>query len=435
MKGNNTKPPSGTRDFLPQDVKSRDRVFSTIKEVFENYGFLPMDTPSFERIETLNEKYGEDGDKLMFKILRRGEQALSGETDLALRYDLTIPFVRFVAEYQDKLPKIFRRYQIGPVWRADRPGKARFREFYQCDIDVVDSASPLADAEVILALTEALSRLNLKEFTVQLNSRKVLGGLLEIYDVPTALRKGVLVTIDKLDKIGVKGVKNELLERSVPEKIVEQIVKGIESPVSDIIKRVEKSETGRIGLSEMWNVLNLVDPLLKIGKIEFSPFLVRGLDYYTGPIFEIFVPGAQSAIAGGGRYDNLIGSFTGKQIPACGGSLGVERILALLSNEEPLTISTQVFVTVWDKSFEGDALEIASELRSKDISTEVYVGGSKKLSNQLRLASERSALYCIIYGPDEKGKKEVGIKNLATSEQTRLPKDQLLSTLLGLLGK
>lgn len=435
MKGNDTKPPSGTRDFLPQDIKSRDKVFGTIKEVFKNYGFLPMDTPSFERIETLNEKYGEDGDKLMFKILRRGEQALTGETDLALRYDLTIPFVRFVAEYQDKLPKIFRRYQMGPVWRADRPGKARFREFYQCDIDIIDSTSSLADAEVILALTEALLRLNLKEFTVRLNSRKVLGGLLEIYGVPTTLQKGVLVTIDKLDKIGVKGVKNELLERGVPEEIVEQIARDIESPVSDIIKRVEKSETGRTGLSEMWNVFYLVDPLLKIGKIEFSPFLVRGLDYYTGPIFEIFVPGSQSAIAGGGRYDNLIESFTGKQVPACGGSLGVERILALLSNGESPMISTQVFVTVWDKSFEKDALEIASELRSKDVSTEVYVGESKKLSNQLRLASERSALYCIIYGPDEKVKKEVAIKNLATGEQTRFPKDRLLPTLLGLLEK
>ena len=436
MKKFNAQPPAGTRDFLPEDMRSRERLFGAIKQVFEGFGFLPIDTPAFERIETLMGKYGEEGDKLVFKILKRGEQAASGEADLALRYDLTVPLARFFAQYQNQLPRPFRRYQIGPVWRADRPGKGRFREFYQCDVDIVGSSSLLADAEVILALTKSLSCLNLSGCVVRLNSRKVLAGFLEVYGVPEGLRQDTLTALDKLDKIGVAGVVQELKDRGLPEAITGQMSDNLLKNGVEMKNQIKSSRTGQKGLEEVDEIMSLVAPLLTDGEIEFSPFLARGLDYYTGPIFEIYLKGVAGAVASGGRYDDLIGMFVGKQIPACGGSLGIDRILSTLdiSRVEGDTLRPQVFVTVWDRDSRAEALRIATELRSEKIVAEISLGEGK-IGSQVRFASERGALYCIFYGPDERARREVTLKNLSIGEQISVRREQIAETLKTLIQR
>lgn len=431
MKEFNAQPPSGTRDFLPEDMRNRERLFGAIKQVFENFGFLPIDTPAFERIETLMGKYGEEGDKLVFKILKRGEQAASGEADLALRYDLTVPLARFFARYQNQLPRPFRRYQIGPVWRADRPGKGRFREFYQCDVDIIGSSSLLADAEVILALARSLSCLNLSGYVVRLNSCKVLAGLLEVYDVPESLRRDTLTVLDKLDKVGIAGVVQELKDRGLSEAVVSQMSDDLSKKGVELKSQIKASRTGQKGLEEVDEVMSLVAPLLTSGEIEFSPFLARGLDYYTGPIFEIYSKGIIGAVASGGRYDDLIGMFVGKQVPACGGSLGIDRILSILktdSQNRENALKPQVFVTVWDRDSRTEALRIATELRDKGIVVEVFLGEGK-IGSQVRFASERSALYCIFYGPDEQTNREVTLKNLSTGEQISVKRELIAETL------
>lgn len=435
MKEFNTKPPSGTKDSFPDEVKFRERILNMIRKVFENFGFSPIETPAIERIETLMGKYGEEGEKLIFKILKRGKQAASGEVDLALRYDLTIPLMRFYAAYQNKLPRIFRRYQIGPVWRADRPGKGRFREFYQCDVDIIGSYSPLADTEIILTIAEALSQLNISEYTIRLNSIKILTGLLEIYNIPKTLKQNTLIALDKIDKININGVEKELKSLGLSKKTINQLVSDLSKPASQLRKRIETSAIGREGLAEIDSVFMLTAPILKRGTIKFSPFLVRGLEYYTGPIYEIYVKETGSAIASGGRYDNLIGMFTKKQVPACGCSLGIDRILSFLSNTKEKNLSRiQVFITVWNETFRNEALQLASELRNNDITTEIYLGEGK-IGGQLRFASDRNAMYCVIYGPDEKIKKEVILKNLATGEQKNVRREEFASTLTTLIKK
>jgi histidyl-tRNA synthetase len=432
MKKINTQPPSGTRDFLPADVKVRERVFGVIKEVFESFGFLPMDTPALERIETLMGKYGEEAQKLIFKILKRGDKAASGEADLALRYDLTVPLARFFIQYQNQLPRPFRRYQIGPVWRADRPGKGRFREFYQCDVDIIGSPSLLADTEVILAITKSLSRLGLSDYVVRLNSRKVLRGLLEIYGIPSELRQATLTALDKLDKIGVEGVIQELKKLKLPEAIINEVKSDLLKRGTELKSRISKSLSGKEGLKEVDELVSLVAPLLSKGEVEFSPFLVRGLDYYTGPIFEIYLKGVTGAIASGGRYDNLLEIFAGKQIPACGGSLGIDRLLSQIKQlgDQTMenTIAPQVFLTVWDGALRIEILRIANELRNEGISTEVSLSEGK-ISDQVRYASKRGARYCLFYGPDEQMRKEITIKNLSTGEQKSVKREQLAQTI------
>lgn len=434
MKEFNTKPPSGTRDFFPEDMRNREQVFNVIKKVFESFGFLPIDTPAFERIETLEGRYGKEGDKLIFKILKRGKQAMTGEADLALRYDLTVPLARFFARYQDQISCPFRRYQIGPVWRADRPGKGRFREFYQCDVDIIGSQSLLADAEVILSLSKSLSCLNLSDYVVRLNSRKVLIGILEIFGVPKSFWQETLTVFDKLDKVGVVGVIQELKDRGLPEAVVKKINNGLLKKSVELRNQIKSSYTGQKGLKEVDEVISLVAPLLTDGEIEFFPFLARGLDYYTGPIFEICLKGIAGAIAGGGRYDNLIGLFTKKQVSACGGSLGIDRIFSILkvdSQFKKSVLKPQVFVTIWDRASRLEALRIATEIRNEGVVAEISLEEGK-IGNQVRFASKCGALYCLFYGPDEQVKKEVTLKNLLTGEQTNI-KRKYIATMLKVL--
>ena len=424
-----SNPASGTRDFLPDEVARRSAAFATIRGVFERYGFAPIDTPAFERLDVLLGKYGEEGDKLIFKILRRGEHEDTGEADLALRYDLTVPMARFVARYAGELGEPFKRYHIAPVWRADRPGKGRFREFTQCDVDTVGSDSLVADAEVLLAVTEALASLGLEGFEVLLNSRQALRGLIEAYGIPAELEETTLVGLDKLDKIGADGVAAELRERGVPTDAVESIVADLDADdLADRVRaKLESNDRGRSGLAEVDTVVDLVRPNLAGGAIRFAPVLARGLSYYTGPIFEIQHAGLGSSIASGGRYDGLVGMFSNRDIPATGGSIGTERVLMLLG-EDSATAAPDVLVTILDDDLRDDAVRLATGIRRGGLDADLYAA-SGRLGKQFKYADRRGIRYAVIRGSDERDAGTVSVKDLKTGEQVSVAEAELLDHL------
>ncbi|HSK24459.1 MAG TPA: histidine--tRNA ligase [Egicoccus sp.] len=429
-------PPSGTRDFLPAEVSRRERAFATIRAAFDAHGFEPLDTPAFERLEVLTGKYGEEGDQLIFKILRRGEHEATGEADLALRYDLTVPLARVVARYGSQLPMPFKRYHIAPVWRADRPGKGRYREFFQCDVDTVGSDSLVADAATLQAVGDVLDRLGLSGFRVQLNSRKALHGLIEAYGVPEALEGSALVALDKLDKIGPDKVAAELVERGVPSGAVQALAAdlGADDLVDRVRERLSGTERGRDGLAEVDRVLELVGEVPG-GVVAFAPVLARGLTYYTGPVFEVVHDGLDATIAAGGRYDGLVGMFQGQDVPATGGSLGIERILLLLEQQEQdARHGPDVVVTVMDDDAAADALALAQRLRGHGFSADVYVGGGK-LGKQFKHADRRAARVALIRGADERAAGTVAVKDLASGEQTSVAEADLADHLGRLLGR
>ncbi|MGH3430714.1 MAG: histidine--tRNA ligase [Mycobacteriales bacterium] len=428
-------PPSGTRDFLAKDMRIREHAFGVIRNAFERYGFEPLQTPAFERLEVLTGKYGEEGDKLIFKILRRGEHEHTGEADLALRYDLTVPLARVVAGYGSQLPRPYKRYGIAPVWRADRPGKGRFREFFQCDIDQVGSHSPLADAEIVVAISSALRDLDVADFQFLLNSRKALFGLLEASDIPDELGTGVLLSLDKLDKLSPDSVIKELVEqRGLPHDRAESLVNTVsgEDAVDQVRTLLRKTDIGRAGVQEIDDVLTLVEGNLASGSIAFSPQLVRGLNYYTGPIWEVVSPTMPGSIASGGRYDHLIETLGGPDLPACGGSLGLERILLLLEEQmEQRSSLVDVAVTVMGAELATDSFSFASKLRSVGIRTGLYLGSSGKLARQLKWASEQGARYSVIYGPKDQAAGQVTVRDMSNGEQQELPVDRLVDYLAG----
>ena len=413
----NTKPVSGTRDFLATDVRSREKAFALIKTIFESFGFEPLETPAFERIEILTGKYGDESERLIFKILKRGQKEKTGEVDLALRYDLTVPMARVIAEYADNLPKIYKRYQIQPVWRADRPGEGRYREFYQCDIDIAGTDSLMADSEIIIVLIKVLEKLDINEFTVKLNSRKILAGLMDTLNIPKNLEDSVLVSIDKLDKMGLEWVTEELKNKGVSYEIAQELLRQSKDSIT---KTLGTSQKGLEGLSEVQEIQELIDDK----RVVFDPFLARGLSYYTGSIFEIISKRAKGSIAGGGRYDNLLKMFSKKDIPACGGSLGIERILLLMKKAEDSLKITQILVTVWDKTFRKSSIALSKELRNKGFIVETYLGNDK-LNKQLAYASRKKIPFVLICGPDEKNKSQATIKNMRTEEQQTMKKDDI----------
>ncbi len=402
--------------------------------VFERFGFEPLETPAFERLEVLLGKYGEEGDKLIFKILRRGEREEAGEVDLALRYDLTVPLARVMAQYSDRITQPYKRFHLGPVWRADRPGRGRYREFTQCDVDIVGSRSRVADAEVILAVSAALRALGLSDFTVLLNSRQTLRGLTEAYGVPSELEGPALTALDKLDKVGVEGVVEEMRERGIPPATTEAIGEDLASGPERVRDLLEATDGGRAGLAESDEVAALVSPNLPAGRLRVAPFLARGLSYYTGPIFEVQAAGLGSSIASGGRYDNLVGMFSNRDIPACGGSVGLERVLLLLEGQDDPRSGPHVLVTVLDEGARGDALSVASRLRGEGLDVDLYVGNGR-LGKQLRYAERRAIRYCIIRGGEEQAAGTAAVKNLDSGEQLAVPLDELAGHLQALLGE
>ena len=430
-------PASGTRDFLPAEVTRREQAFATIRHAFQAHGFDPLDTPAFERLEVLTGKYGEEGDQLIFKILRRGEHETTGEADLALRYDLTVPLARVVARYGSQLPMPFKRYQIAPVWRADRPGKGRFREFFQCDLDTVGSDSMVADAATIVAVADVLDQLGLSGFRVQLNSRRALAGLIEAYGVPGELESDALTALDKLDKVGAEGVARELADRGVPTGAIDALAADLDADDlhERVRERLERSDEGRAGLAEVDEVRSLAGTLPG-GTLSFAPVLARGLSYYTGPVFEVVHDGLAATIAAGGRYDGLIGMFQGQDVPATGGSLGIERILLLLEQaaggESPAGVD--VLVTLLDDDGRADALQLAQRLRADGLRTDLYAGRGK-LGKQLKYADRRAIQVAVIRGADERAAGRVTVKHLASGEQVTIDDAGLEAYLAGLLGR
>ena len=426
-----TKPPSGTRDFLPDEIRRREYVVDVVRGVYEKYGFEPLETPAFENIETLIGQYGEEGSKLIFKILRRGEHEQTGEADLALRYDLTVPLARVVAQYQNELPKFFKRYQIQPVWRADRPAKGRFREFYQCDIDAIGSTSPVVEADVLGSVSDVLTRLGFEDFVIRLNHRQALTALLDCAGVPETLHGAALVALDKLDKIGVSGVEKELTARGIDAAATRTCLQffgglpddaGRLGSLERLREFVKSHRDGPAAVDVLAEIVQLAKGTPALGHLHIDPSLARGLSYYTGAIMEVAVPDLAGSLGGGGRYDHLIGMFLGREVPACGFSLGLERIIVVMADRQmfPEAVArgaVDVLVTIWNADTRADALALAGELRAQGLRVDVYPEADK-LGKQFKYASSRHVPFVAVVGDDERARGEVAIKDLRSGEQT-----------------
>jgi histidyl-tRNA synthetase len=436
-----TKPARGMRDFLPDELRRRTYVISIIEDVYQRYGFEPLETPAVENIETLLGKYGEEGNKLIFKILKRGEHEHTGEADLALRYDLTVPLARVVAEHRGKLPRYFKRYQIQPVWRADRPARGRFREFYQCDVDAIGSTSPIVEVELCAAVSDVLVRLGFADFTLRLNHREVLRGLLDAAGVATEVHDSALVAIDKLDKIGADGVIAELAGRGVSGEVARRVLEAFSHPAASTNEEIADRlgaligahPSGMQGLATVRDVIRLASGTSAAPRLRIDPGLARGLSYYTGAIFEVAVPDLAGSLGGGGRYDELIGMFLGEKVPACGFSLGLERILVVMGErrmfpDEATASGADVLATLWSAERIEDTLALARDLRDAGVRVEVYPEPDK-LGKQMKYASNRGARFVTIEGDDERARGEVTVKELATGDQVSVGRTEIAAWL------
>jgi histidyl-tRNA synthetase len=443
-----TRPARGMRDFLPDDVRRRAHVIRVVEDVYRRYGFEALETPALENIETLTGKYGDEGAKLIFKVLRRGEHERSGETDLALRYDLTVPLARVVAEHRGKLPRFFKRYQIQPVWRADRPARGRFREFYQCDVDIMGSKSPVVEVELCAAISDVLTTLGFEDFAIRINHRGLLGALLSNAGVAAEQQGAALVAIDKLDKIGREGVEKELGERGIGEESQRRLLSWMKvDATQDSSSQLqwlaaEFSGGGDPGLGAFDNlreIFTLSKETSAGSRLKFEPSLARGLSYYTGAIMEVTVPDLAGSLGGGGRYDGLIGMFSGEEIPACGFSLGLERILVVMAERQMFPASIQgaaadVMVTLFDAEGIPDALGLARELRAVGLRVEVYPE-TDKLGKQFKYASSRGIRFVTVLGADERAAGVVTVKNLETGTQESLGRAETVTRLRAELSK
>ena len=443
------------RDFLPADVWRREYVIGVIKEVYERYGFEPLETPAVENIETLMGKYGEEGNQLIFKILKRGEHEKTGEADLALRYDLTVPLARVVAEYRDKLPKFFKRYQIQPVWRADRPARGRFREFYQCDVDILGSRSMLVEAEICAAASDVLTRLGFNDFAVRINHRHALTGVLQAAGVANEKHDLALIALDKFDKIGRSGVEKEFAERGIDAAAGVRLLDffaalaGLDHAaevavgedvsqkrralnvaiIGRLVEFVGDNELGARGIDELRSILNFAEAEGIGSRIEIDPSLARGLSYYTGAIMEINVKDLPGSLGGGGRYDNLVGMFLGEAVPACGFSLGLERIIVVMTEREMfpnalLTSPADVMISLWDQTSRADSVALAHELREAALRVDLYPDADK-IGKQFKYASAREIPFVAILGDDERARGEVALKDMRSGEQRSVKRESV----------
>lgn len=440
---NKTQPVRGMRDFLPFEVRKRNYVINIIKEVYESYGFEPLETPAVENLETLTNKYGED-EKLIFKILKRGEKLnLNDEkelADLALRYDLTVPLARVVAQYKNDLPRFFKRYQIQPVWRADRPARGRFREFYQCDVDAIGSSSTIVEAELCGAANEILRRLEFDDFVIRVNHREILYAMLDAVEIVEAKQTDALVALDKLDKIGADGVLKEFENRGINEKSAAKLLDLFdnlkENDSAQILSRLSEfvgdSETGKRAINQISSILELAN----IESIKIDASLARGLSYYTGAIFEVGVPDLAGSIASGGRYDGLIGMFGKEQIPACGFSLGLERILVVMDErgafrklveEAKLKLdSADVLIAGFDESSVGECLKLAADLRKNGLRALVFPEANQKIK-PVKYAEQINVSFVCLVKESEIAENKVTLKNMRTGEQETIARKALSS--------
>jgi histidyl-tRNA synthetase len=421
------------RDFLPEDVRRRQYVIGVIADVYQKYGFEPLETPAVENLETLQGKYGEEGDRLIFKILKRGEGAETGQADLALRYDLTVPLARVVAEYRAKLPKFFKRYQVQPVWRADRPQKGRFREFYQCDVDAIGSTSMTVEAELLSAAADVFIALGFKDFQIVVNHRKLLNAVLQHAGVPGELHGPALVIMDKADKIGVDGVRQELRDKGLPDSVADTLLEELSSaPPPDLAAWMQQqsavlNDDGKAGVEDLKQLFALCQHTSAGAHLALDRSLARGLSYYTGPIFEIRVADLAGSLGGGGRYDDLVGMFSGEKVPASGISLGLERILVVMGErkmfpESVVSTPADVMVVQWFANRTDLYLAFATELRRAGLRVELYPeaptdDGKKVGDRQFKYAAARGIPFVAVIGADELANGTVAIKNMKSGEQ------------------
>ena len=455
----NQKPslPKGTRDFGPEVMSKRTYLLDTIKSVFRKFGFQPLETPTMENLSVLTGKYGDEGDQLLFKVLDSGD-FLSGTTEedyragargllpkiaeKGLRYDLTVPFARYVAMNQHEITFPFRRYQVQPVWRADRPQKGRYREFYQCDADVVGTDALLCEAEIILMLEEVFTQLGLTDYTIKINDRRLLHGLVEVLGVPDK-ETDLLVAIDKLDKIGEEKVLDELRDRGFNNRAIEQLkpvfhLSGTNAggrpneQLSAVAELLKDSPVGQAGIAALREVMETARSLgSSLEHLSFDLTLARGLSYYTGAIFEVKSNqgSLSSSISGGGRYDNLTGGFGLPGVSGVGISFGVDRIYDVLDElglfPEASQVSTQVLFVNFDRKLEPQVLPLLSQVRQAGIAAEMYPE-PVKMKKQFAYADKKGIPYAVVVGTDELAKGAYGLKNLRTGEQEALSLDEIV---------
>ena len=448
--------PKGTRDFNPEEVAKRNYIFSTIKSQFQRFGFQPIETPSFENSDTLMGKYGEEGDRLIFKILNSGDFLSKVDEPLfalkdsgkitprisekALRYDLTVPFARYVVQHQNEIEFPFKRYQMQPVWRADRPQKGRFREFYQCDADVVGSDSLWQEVEFVQLYDNVFTALKLEGATIKINNRKILSGIAEVIGASDKLID-FTVALDKLDKIGEDKVKEEMLSKGISQEGIAKLqplftLKGDFGTQIESLKSIlNTSEEGQKGIEELSFINEAITALgLKSAKLQLDVTLARGLNYYTGAIFEVSAPQgvAMGSIGGGGRYDDLTGIFGLKNVSGVGISFGLDRIYLVLEElglfPETITKSTEVlFINFGDKEslFSLKAIKV---LRENNINAELYPD-SAKMKKQMNYANKRSIPYVVLVGEEELKNNQFTLKNMISGEQDKLDLEALVTRL------
>ena len=438
--------PKGTRDFLPSDVAKRSYLFSVIRSVYEKHGFLPIETPSFELSSTLMGKYGEEGDRLIFRLLNSGDkmkkadlQALeagnlpkfaSSLSEKALRYDLTVPFARFVAQHQNDITFPFKRYQIQPVWRADRPQHGRYQEFYQCDGDSIGSDSLLNEVEFIQIIDSVLTQLAIPSFTIKINNRKILSGIAEVCGEAHHLI-AITVALDKMDKIGSAGVITELESKGLSQDAIDKIsplfsLKGTPEEQLRLMENyLSNSVVGLKGIDELRYVFETIAAIgVQEAKIEFDVTLARGLNYYTGAIFEVKVDNINmGSICGGGRYDDLTATFGLSGVSGVGISFGADRIYDVLEelNLFPKNVSLSLSVLFVNLGHKESlvSMQLAKELRSNDIDCEVYPSAAK-LQKQLKYANERGCTWVVIIGEEELKNQQLSLKNMESGEQFKI---------------
>ncbi len=423
----------GFRDFLPERQIPRQRMIETIKASYERFGFEPLETPALEYAEILTGKYGDEGDKLMYRFKDNGDR------DVALRYDLTIPLARLVAMNGD-MKKPFKRYQVSPVWRADNPQKGRYREFYQCDADIVGSNSPLADAEILALAATALQKLGIKNFIVRVNSREILNAFFSEQEA----RAGIIRVIDKMDKIGKDGVAKELAELIKDKDTIEMIIAFAETSI-DINNRNDIASTAKAfpaveePLRKLVGIVESATQMVSGARFVVDFSIARGLDYYTGLIFEVNLTDIQGfgAICAGGRYDGLIGMFSNKPVPAVGASIGLDRLMAALEElklvKEEKSVA-RVMVVNFDETLESDYLELAATLRDAGINTIIgFESGDMK--KQLSYASDKGIRFALIYGADEKKEGTATVRDLEKGTQEKIAIKSLAGDIIKKLAK
>ncbi|MEZ4781456.1 MAG: histidine--tRNA ligase [Flavobacteriaceae bacterium] len=448
--------PKGTRDFSPIEVAKRNYIFSVIKSSFERFGFQPIETPSFENSDTLMGKYGEEGDRLIFKILNSGDYLTKADKDAynekdsnkftssisekALRYDLTVPFARYVVQHQNDITFPFKRYQIQPVWRADRPQKGRFREFYQCDADVVGSTSLLQEVELVQLYDDVFDKLGLEGVTIKINNRKILSGIAEVVGAKDKLID-FTVALDKLDKIGEEKVKEEMLGKGISEEGIAKLqplfsLKGtFESQIESLNDILSASDEGLKGIEELDFINAAINNVgLKTANMQLDVTLARGLNYYTGAIFEVSAPEKvqMGSIGGGGRYDDLTGIFGLNDVSGVGISFGLDRIYLVLEelNLFPETVSDSVDVLFINF---GDAealycLKAIAKLRESGINTEIYPEAAK-MKKQMNYANKRDIPFVVLVGEEEMKANSYTLKNMKSGEQAKYSLSDLIKAI------